>query len=725
MIFEHNRFQIWNQLQHPLKHTLADFGYSNPAIPGVSSVEGTLNYIIAVLYPNAKAAVATTNDLPLVGNTINDFRVVQDDGDGKAAAYRWAQYEGEVSPTWHKVMDMDWSTDSILAAYLEISQDRFVMQKGKSDLDSAGAVITGIYAGQTVFGGNVANQNLTLKANSGDGVGAPTGFVQVDDHFRPAQNNLWDVGTSGSKFKSAYLSTSALIGNLTLSSGSIVDSGGTVSFGSNNLITTGDLQANNITATTQVKVDLGAQEVVLTPGSLITTEAAFSLGSTNVSTTGTLASSTHTITESAQTLILDATNGTKATILSSLSKIGFGSSDLDTTGALSAGAGTLSSLVVDDLTIDAHSIVSAHADLDLDAVTNIRLLKAATTLGITSTGTVSVTGQFNADNLRMDGNLLTATNSNGNLLLSADGTGVVKTVSDFVPNLDTIQNLGNNLLRFGDLNISGSITDGIVNIAIATLFSLRNSGYRDLANTVPAVTGDTMFWDATAGRWLASHPDAEITHNEVTGLTSGDAGHTQFAMLAGRASGQTIQGGTGNGEHLVLESTSGATKGTVKTKDNLVPFTNAVYNISVWDGTDLGSASLNFRHLYMKGEAKGLRLENFTSGTLPAASMQNLGRAVWATDVNRLYVDNGVSFSVVAGINKFQSDTSWNGTDLTKDVTVSGSITDARTAIWQFKDNANDFESISAKVQAISASVIRITTNVALPAGSYRLIGIE
>jgi hypothetical protein len=52
--FEKQRFEIWNNTQHPYKHTLADFNYVNPALPGVSNLESTLNWLVAVIYPNTK-----------------------------------------------------------------------------------------------------------------------------------------------------------------------------------------------------------------------------------------------------------------------------------------------------------------------------------------------------------------------------------------------------------------------------------------------------------------------------------------------------------------------------------------------------------------------------------------------------------------------------------------------------------------------------------------------
>lgn len=54
---------------------------------------------------------------------------------------------------------------------------------------------------------------------------------------------------------------------------------------------------------------------------------------------------------------------------------------------------------------------------------------------------------------------------------------------------------------------------------------------------------------------------AQIDHGGTGGLADDD--HTQYALLAGRATGQTLKGGTGSGDDLTLESTNHATKGFV------------------------------------------------------------------------------------------------------------------------------------------------------------------
>jgi cytoskeletal protein CcmA (bactofilin family) len=48
-----------------------------------------------------------------------------------------------------------------------------------------------------------------------------------------------------------------------------------------------------------------------------------------------------------------------------------------------------------------------------------------TTEGQTITGTASVTGQFNADNLRIDGNVISSTDTNGDVIITPNGSGQI------------------------------------------------------------------------------------------------------------------------------------------------------------------------------------------------------------------------------------------------------------------------------------------------------------
>lgn len=58
-----------------------------------------------------------------------------------------------------------------------------------------------------------------------------------------------------------------------------------------------------------------------------------------------------------------------------------------------------------------------------------------------------------------------------------------------------------------------------------------------------------------------------IDHGTLSGLSDDD--HMQYALLAGRALGQTLKGGTASGGHLTLQSTANATRGEVRIVDDL------------------------------------------------------------------------------------------------------------------------------------------------------------
>lgn len=75
----------------------------------------------------------------------------------------------------------------------------------------------------------------------------------------------------------------------------------------------------------------------------------------------------------------------------------------------------------------------------------------------------------------------------------------------------------------------------------------------------------------TNGNGVSGNPTIAVfpsglDHNQLANLAVGDV-HTQYARLLGRAGGQTLIGGTGAGDDLILRSTSHATKGTLDLDD--------------------------------------------------------------------------------------------------------------------------------------------------------------
>ena len=88
-------------------------------------------------------------------------------------------------------------------------------------------------------------------------------------------------------------------------------------------------------------------------------------------------------------------------------------------------------------------------------------------------------------------------------------------------------------------------------------------------------------------------------------------------------------------------------------------------------------------------------------------------------------IDTALSSSGGGAIAIYETDVSFNGSETTKNIDVSSTITDARKAQIQLLDNANDYERIYCKLLATSTSNVRVVTNVALPSGTYRLLVFE
>lgn len=703
MIFQHSRFQIWNKNQHPYSHSLADFQYANPALPPgtVSTLEDAMNWLFAVLYPQTKTAVATPAALPALGNTLNDYRVVLDDGDGKAAAYRWEQREGEGSASWHKIYDMDWGQDSILAAFLLKTQDLYVYRYGYDDIDSSGTPLSGSLAGQHIYGGATANTHLTLHANSGDGVGADTGYIQLDDNARPTANATLSLGTTTERFLKVW-SSEYQAGTLNIQSGSITDSLGTIDFDNENLTTDGTGLFGTL---------------LLGSGSITDSSGAISFGNENLTTTGSVTANSVSALGAASafftgTTIADITfaNGS---ITSASAGINFGSENLDTLGNLTAATVTGTSRTDGgNLRLTGNTLSATNANgsviIDADGTGVVNVTSAMTTIDQTVTGTLGVTGQLNTDNLRLDGNTLSVTDLNGSLYLSPDligGGGHVVSMLHLIPNDDDNFSLGIAAQRWSVLYLAGAITNGTDSVSNGTLMSLRDIN-------VGVAAGMSLFWNGT--KWVASAPDTEIDHGTVSGLLDDD--HTQYALLAGRSGGQTLNGGTAASNNLALQSTSNATKGNI-TSDSVIRPTG--------DGTiDFGTASFNWKDLYLTGQLYGARLQNATTAGRPAASAGTKGRMVYDTDLEDVFVDRGGTWKKLS-LEKYvlQDASGWTGSVSQVVYTVSSEVSDARECIWVFKDNSNAFEQLAVEI-TMTQTQVTVTAGFNLPAGTYTLVGV-
>lgn len=706
-IWEHSRWKIYNPSQHPYVHVIDDFGYTNGRMPGISRLGDAINYIVAVLYPNFIGNYATKLDLPLTASA-NDYATVSDDGDGKSAGYVWAVLDGTAG--WVKRYDMDWSTESILAQTVDRTQALYVHKNGVNDRDANGAEVTGTFAGQTVYGGSSANTNLTLAANSGDTVGVHTGYVQTDDDLRPASDGVYTLGTPTNRWADLQ-AIQAKVADIEIDTGSIVSDSGQIEFGANDLTTTGVVSADQANVTTQAVVS----DLTLSEGSIVASGGEISFGSTDLSTTGTLASGV--ITASGD-LVLGA-----GSIESASGEISFNGNDLTSIGEIDASVVDAGSALIGDLDISGSQIAvatgAASDDLSLLALGpagKIQLLSDVSGGNLVLSGDVeATTAGIGSLELSTD----TISNPTGAIVLSPDTS--VYTQGDFSPSTDAAISLGESGGRFSKLWLSGSI-GGSTEITVSDLLTLRAAPYRDAARTVPAQDGDALFWSQTDGAWLADHPDSEILHSEVAGITTGDAGHTQFVMLTGRAGGQTVSGGTVAGQNLTLRGSS-AGGGSVVTQDSIKPSSDASYSGMTLNGVSLGDSVTRLANVYTRGEFVGMRVQNVTSGSRPSLEAVDTGRVVFETNTKKLTVNTGTEWKVLSVL-KVEKDETFDGVSTSKAVDVSAVVTDARTCLWQLYDVSSGNEQIYATLKT-AVGTVTVETGTPLPAGTYKLVGIE
>ncbi len=122
-----------------------------------------------------------------------------------------------------------------------------------------------------------------------------------------------------------------------------------------------------------------------------------------------------------------------------------------------------------------------------------------------------------------------------------------------------------NLHVGGDVSIAGKLTvTGLIDPTglvldeqvVAPAAPVAGKGLLWVRNDVP---NNLVFTDDAGTTHDVMYAGSD--HGALAGLLDDD--HTQYALLVGRAGGQTLKGGSAAGEDLTLESTSNAAKGTV------------------------------------------------------------------------------------------------------------------------------------------------------------------
>lgn len=211
-------------------------------------------------------------------------------------------------------------------------------------------------------------------------------------------------------------------------------------------------------------------------------------------------------------------------------------------------------------------------------------------------------------------------------------TKTAPVAADTLPLIDSEASNALKRLTYG--NLSNAITALIVDSSPSAL---------DTLNELAAALGDDPNFATTLATQIGGL-DSRLDDVEANAITDhgalsgrGDDDHTQYALLAGRSGGQTIIGGSGSGESLILQSTSHATKGKIY-------FGQAADN-NFYDGVlkffSLGRATPQYKLDVVGGGAE--------SQLHFAASDVDSGGYIISANVGNFFTSAGAAFSAAAG----------------------------------------------------------------------------
>ena len=267
------------------------------------------------------------------------------------------------------------------------------------------------------------------------------------------------------------------------------------------------------------------------------------------------------------------------------------------------GESTLASAIVSDLTDNRVVIAGASGALEDDANFTFDGTTLALTSDFTQTGTGTVTGQWNVDNLRLDGNVLSTTDTNGNLTLTPNGTGyvVISGTNGLVIPVGTNAQQGpavNGAIR---LNSTSGQFEGYSNANWSSLGGVRSVDGLTfiIAETSPGNSDDTLHFYVATG---ASTNKEAMTLDENTLAVLNTTTSTSTSTGA-----VTVAGGVGITENLNVGgdgvitgdlAVNGGDITTTATTFNLVNATATTLNIggaatAVDIGATTGTTSVN------------------------------------------------------------------------------------------------------------------------------------
>ena len=342
--------------------------------------------------------------------------------------------------------------------------------------------------------------NLTLANGSiTDSSGAISfGNENLTTSGTLASGNLSVTGT-GTFSSTISTATGSTVGNLTLANGSITDSSGAISFGNENLTTTGTLASGNLSVTgtgtfsSTISAATGSTvgNLTLANGSITDSSGAISFGNENLSTTGSITAGTSFIIGNADIneTDLEKIDGiTDGTVVANKALVVDSNKDI----------GTIRNLTIDGVftdgnyTFDTSGNVSGLGTISSGAITTSGTLTAATgsTIGNLTLANGSITDSSGAISFGNENLTTTGTLASGNL--SVTGTGTFSSTISTA----TGSTIGNLTLANGSItDSSGAISFGDENLTTTGTLASGNlsiTGTGTFSSTLSAATGSSI-----------------------------------------------------------------------------------------------------------------------------------------------------------------------------------------------------------------------------------------
>ena len=305
----------------------------------------------------------------------------------------------------------------------------------------------------------------------------------------------------------------------------------------------------------------------------------------------------------------------------------------------------------DDTTIDASGSGDALTITHSGSGDGLSISQSGSGAAATITGTVDVTGQINSDNLNLNGNTVSSTDINGNIILDPNGTGNVNLPDLTIGQPAYIDASGN--LVSQDIDLTADVT-GVLPVANGGTGSATQN-FVDLT-TNQSVAGEKTFTSNTAISPSGSGQALTITHNSTGNALDITQSGSGFAI---DASGSVNVTGDLSVDNLTL---NGNTLSSTDTNGNIILNPDGTGNVQLPDLTVSQPLYLDASGNVL---SQDLSLTSDVTGILPEANGGTGLDASAVTDGQLLIgnsSDNTFDLTTLTGTTGQVSITNGNGT---------------------------------------------------------------